>query len=114
MNNGFVRVAAAVPDLRVADCNYNAEQMALLIKKAEQEKVQVICFPELSVTGYTCADLFYQQQLLSEAEKAIQQLQEITFGTTAVVIAGMPVRSGSQLFNAAVVMQGGHIIGVVP
>lgn len=114
MNNGFVRVAAAVPDLRVADCNYNAEQMALLIKKAEQEKVQVICFPELSVTGYTCADLFFQQQLLRDAEKAIQQLQELSFSTTAVIIAGMPVQSGSQLFNAAVVMQGGHIVGVVP
>jgi NAD+ synthase (glutamine-hydrolysing) len=72
--------------------------MALLIKKAEQEKVQVICFPELSVTGYTCADLFFQHQLLRDAEKAIQQLQEISFSTTAVIIAGMPVQSGSQLF----------------
>jgi NAD+ synthase (glutamine-hydrolysing) len=88
--------------------------MADLIRKGEEEKVQVICFPELSVTGYTCADLFQQQQLLTEAKKALNELQMLTFSTSSVIIAGMPVRVESHLFNTAVVLQGGHILGVVP
>ena len=114
MNNGFVRVAAAIPELRVADCAYNVAQMADLVRKGEEEKVQVICFPELSLTGYTCADLFQQQQLLSDAQKALNELQLLTFATTSVIIVGMPVRVQSHLFNTAVVLQGGHVLGVVP
>jgi len=114
MNNGFVRVAAAIPELRVADCAFNASKIADLVRRGENEKVQVICFPELSITGYTCADLFFQQQLLSNAQKALGELQMLTFSTTAVIIIGMPVRVQSQLFNTAVVLQGGHILGVVP
>ena len=114
MNNGFVRVAAAIPELRVADCAYNVARIADLVLKAEKEKVQVICFPELSVTSYTCADLFLQQQLLIDAEKAINELQMLTFSTTALLVVGMPIRFQNQLFNTAVIMQGGHILGVVP
>lgn len=114
MNKGYVRVAAAVPDLRVADCAYNATRIAELVGKAEEEKVQVLCFPELSVTGYTCADLFFQEQLLQDALKALSELQMLTFTTTAVLIVGVPLRIQSQLFNTAVVLQGGHILGVVP
>ncbi len=114
MNNGFVRVAAAIPELRVADCAFNTAQMAELVRKAEAEKVQVICFPELSVTAYTCADLFFQQQLLDDALKALNELQLLSFTTTAVIIVGAPIRVQNQLFNAAVVIQGGHILGVVP
>jgi len=114
MNNGFVRVAAAIPELRVADCAFNVARMADLVHKGEEEKVQVICFPELSVTGYTCADLFQQQQLLNDAQKALNELQLLTFSTTSVIITGMPVRVQSHLFNTAVVLQGGRILGVVP
>ena len=114
MNNGFVRVAAAIPELRVADCAYNVARIADLVRKGEKEKAQVICFPELSVTGYTCADLFQQQQLLADAQKALNELQLLTFSTTSIIIVGMPVRVQSHLFNAAVVLQGGHILGVVP
>jgi len=114
MNNGFVRVAAAIPELRVADCAFNVSKIADLVRQGETEKVQVICFPELSVTGYTCADLFLQQQLLADAEKALDELQMLTFITTATIIVGMPVRVQNQLFNTAVVLQGGHILGVVP
>src|ERR1035437_117755 len=114
MNNGFVRVAAAIPELRVADCAFNVARMADLVRKGEEEKVQIICFPELTVTGYTCADLFQQQQLLLDAQKALNELQMLTFTTTAVIIVSMPVRIESQLFNTAVVLQGGHILGVVP
>ena len=114
MNNGFVRVAAAIPELRVADCIYNVARMTELVRKGEEEKVQVICFPELSLTGYTCADLFQQQQLLDDAQKALNELQLLTFATTSVIIVGMPVRVQSHLFNTAVVLQGGHVLGVVP
>jgi len=114
MNNGFVRVAAAIPELRVADCVFNVNQMADLVRQGETEKVQVICFPELSVTGYTCADLFLQQQLLTDAEKSLSELQLLTFSTTALIIVGMPVRVQNQLFNTAIALQGGHIMGVVP
>jgi NAD+ synthase (glutamine-hydrolysing) len=114
MNNGFVRVAAAVPDLRVADCAFNVTGIIELIRRGEAEKVQVICFPELSVTGYTCADLFLQFQLLEDAENALKELQMFTFSTSAAIIVGMPIRIQNQLFNTAVVLQGGHILGVVP
>jgi len=114
MNNGFVRVAAAIPELRVADCAFNVTQMAHLVRKGEEEKAQVICFPELSITGYTCADLFFQQQLLADAEIALKELRLLTFSTTAAIIVGMPIRVQSQLFNAAAVLQGGHILGIVP
>ena len=114
MNNGFIRVAAAIPNLRVADCAYNVARMADLVRNGEEKKVQVICFPELSVTGYTCADLFQQQQLLDDAQKALSALQMLSFSTSLVIIVGMPVRVQSHLFNTAVVLQGGHILGVVP
>ncbi len=114
MYNGFVRVAAAVPRLKVADCAFNTKQILSLVEQAEDEKVQVICFPELCITGYTCGDLFFQQQLLEDAEKAFSQLLVDTFATTPVVIIGMPVRTNNKLFNAAVVMQGGKLLGIVP
>lgn len=109
-----MRVAAAIPELRVADCAFNVTRMFDLIRQAETEKVQVISFPELSITGYTCADLFFQQELLEKALKALNELQMLTFSTTAVLIVGMPLRIQHQLFNTAIVLQGGHILGVVP
>ncbi len=114
MNNGFVRVAAAIPNLRVADCAFNIAQISELVYKGEKEKVQVICFPELSITAYTCADLFLQQKLLIDAEKALYDLQMLTFSTTAVIIVGIPLYVQNQIFNTAVVIQSGHILGVVP
>lgn len=114
MNFGFVRVAAAVPELKVADCNFNIQKIAELVKQAESEKVQVITFPELSITGYTCADLFFQQQLLADALLALKNLQVATFATTSVIIVGMPLQVENGLFNCAVVMQGGKLLAVVP
>ena len=114
MNKGFIRVATAIPELRVADCAFNVSKIAELLQKAEDEKVQVVCFPELSITGYTCADLFFQQQLLYNAEKALKDLQLISSKSTAVAIVGMPIRQNNQLFNVAIVLQKGRILGVVP
>ena len=72
--------------------SFNVEKIVELLQRAEQEKVQVVCFPELSVTAYTCADLFFQEKLLLDAEKYLAELQLASFATTAVAIVGMPVR----------------------
>lgn len=114
MNYGFIRVAAAIPELRVADCAFNASKIGEMAKEADKMQVQVICFPELSITGYTCADLFFQQQLLYDAEIALHELQLQTYNTKVVLIVGMPVRVQNQLFNVAVALQSGKILGVVP
>jgi NAD+ synthase (glutamine-hydrolysing) len=114
MNNGFVRVAAAIPDLRVADCRYNVSCINNLIHQADAEKVQVVCFPELSITAYTCADLFLQQQLLNDALQGLADLQMLSFTVPVAIVVGLPLRIKHQLFNVAVVLQGGHVLGVVP
>lgn len=114
MNNGFVRVAAAIPDLRVADCRYNVSCISNLIHQADTEKVQVVCFPELSITAYTCADLFLQQQLLNDALLGLSDLQMLSFTVPVAIVVGLPLRIKHQLFNVAVVLQGGHVLGVVP
>lgn len=114
MNNGFVRFAAAIPELRVADCAFNIAKIAEQVLQADSKKVQVVCFPELSVTSYTCADLFFQQQLLSDAENAIKTLQNLTYSTSVVAIIGMPLRVDSQIFNVAMVLQSGKVLGIVP
>jgi len=114
MNYGFIRVAAAIPELRVADCAFNISKIAELAKEADNMQVQAICFPELSITGYTCADLFFQQQLLYDAEKALHELQLLTYNTSILLIVGMPVRLQNQLYNVAVVLQSGKILGIVP
>ena len=113
MNHGFVRVASAVPSLRVADCFYNVKQIAQMMEEARQRNVAVVCFPELSVTGYTCQDLFLQQRLLDDAEQALARLLEDTCKNGVIGIVGMPVRYLGVLLNCAVVFQLGRILGVV-
>lgn len=114
MKYGFIKVAAAIPELRVADCTFNASKIKELIEKAEVESVEIICFPELSITAYTCADLFFQKRLLDNAEFALKDLIESTSGYNVTSIVGMPVRKGNQLFNAAIVFKKGEILGVIP
>ncbi len=114
MNYGFVKVAAAVPRLSVADCKYNANQIEGLIAIADGKGVQVIVFPELSITGYTCGDLFGQQLLLHEAEIALMQIMNNTRQLDIISIVGMPVVQRTSLYNCAVVFQHGKILGIVP
>ena len=111
---GFVRVAAAIPELRVADCAFNALKINELIVNAAAQNVEIICFPELCITAYTCADLFFQKQLLDDAEKALEKLVKETAELNILSIVGMPVRKNNQLFNAAVVFGRGEILGVIP
>jgi NAD+ synthase (glutamine-hydrolysing) len=114
MNHGLVRVAAAVPELKVADCEFNSKSIIQLIKKAESLDVQFIVFPELSITAYTCGDLFHQQVLLNEAANCLNTVLEETKNTGIIAVVGIPVNVDNQMFNCGVVMQGGQILGVVP
>ena len=114
MNYGFVKVAAAVPLVQVADCFYNIEKIEGLMRQASEKGVQIIAFPELSVTGYTCLDLFAQQTLLNGAEAALLQLVCNTADLDILTIVGVPLRTENRLINAAVVFQKGAIRGVVP
>ena len=112
MNYGFVKVAAAVPLVQVADCFYNIEKIEGLMRQASEKGVQIIAFPELSVTGYTY--LFAQQTLLNGAEAALLQLVSNTADLDILTIVGVPLRTENRLINAAVVFQKGAIRGVVP
>lgn len=114
MNYGFVKVATAIPSVKVADCKYNAERIESLITIAEGKGVQIIVFPELCVTAYTCGDLFAQQLLLQEAEMALLQIMSNTRQLDIISIVGMPVTFNSTLLNTAVVIQKGKILGIVP
>lgn len=111
---GYVRVAAAVPHMRVADCQYNASEIKKQITEAVQEGVQVVCFPELSITGYTCADLFFTQQLQKDALSALEDVCTFTRDLPIIVLIGAPLKVDNNLYNCAFVMTDGEVIGVVP
>jgi NAD+ synthase (glutamine-hydrolysing) len=115
MNNyGFVRVAAATPSLKVADCDYNINEILKLVADAEKNKVSAIVFPELSITGYTCGDLFLQRTLLEGAKQSLRGILDATKGYSVIIIVGMPLEVSNKLYNVAVVICGGKILGVVP
>ena len=105
MNYGFVKVAAAVPHVQVADCFYNIDKIEDLMREASEKGVQIIAFPELSVTAYTCLDLFAQQTLINGAEAALIQLINNTADLDILTIVGVPLRTENRLINAAVVFQ---------
>ena len=114
MNYGFVKIASAIPSVQVANCQYNIEQMESLIIQAEGKGVEIICFPELSITAYSCQDLFQQQLLLDEAEMALIQLMNFTRSLDIISIVGIPVAYKGSLMNCAAVVQHGHILGLIP
>lgn len=114
MDYGFIRVAAAVPELKVANCRYNAERIIELIKKAEDKGIKIVVFPELSITAYTCGDLFHQDMLLKDAQTQLGRILDETRGNNIVSIVGMPLSADNQLYNCAVVLQSGKILGVIP
>lgn len=114
MTQGFIRVAAAIPSVKIADCQYNVSQILELAEQADSQQVEIVSFPELSITGYTCGDLFYNQQLLDEAGEALYELVQQSANLQAVIIVGMPWKLGNLLYNVAVVIQSGKILGIVP
>ena len=114
MQNGFINVASAIPSVKVANCQYNLQQIETVIATAEGKGVEIIVFPELSVTGYTCQDLFRQRMLLEEAELSVLKLLDFTRNLDIISIVGVPVIAGDLLLNCAVVIQRGNILGIVP
>ncbi len=113
-NYGFVKAASAIPALTVGDCKFNAGEIKKMILRAAEAGVQIVCFPELSVTGYTCGDLFRQQLLIEQAEASIIEILSDTRTSDIVFIIGTPIRSRDKLFNAAAVCSKGEVLGLVP
>ena len=111
---GFYRIAACVPVTRVADPEFNAEQILTLAAKAAEDHASVILFPELAVSSYSCGDLFHQPALLRGVEQAVGRICRETARLGAVIALGAPVRYRDRLFNAALILQYGKILGIVP
>ena len=114
MQDGFVKIAAATPDLRVADCAYNASEIVKRAKQAAAKGAHLVVFPELCLTGYTCGDLFLQRTLLDGALAALDTVRRETAELNAAVVVGLPLVQQGKLFNVAAVLCGGKIEGVVP
>ena len=114
MRNGFIRAAALLPRVKVADPGYNKERICELIRQAAEQGIKIMVFPELCITGYTCGDLFYQELLLREARKALFEIAEMTRDLDAVVFVGLPVEHQAKLYNVAAALCGGKILGLVP
>ena len=114
MRDGFVKIAAGTPKIKVADCMYNAEQIIALMKEAAGQGVKVLSLPELCITAYTCADLFLQPTLLNGAEAALAHILEETGNLDLLTAVGMPIRYQNKLFNCAVMILRGEILGAIP
>ena len=116
MRDGFVKVAAGTPEIRVADCRYNAEQIFTLMREADKQGVRVLALPELCLTGYTCGDLFLQDTLLKGAEEGLATVLEATKNLDMLTALGLPVRNpwDGKLYNCAAVIHRGEIRGLVP
>lgn len=114
MKDGFIRVAAATPDIQVADCEYNRKQVEKMLKEACEHKARMVVFPELCLTGYTCGDLFLQELLLKSCVSELEKLLEVSRGMDILGVVGMPLAVNGKLYNTAVVFKDGVILGVVP
>jgi NAD+ synthase (glutamine-hydrolysing) len=114
MEFGFIRVAAAMPRVKVADVDANVEEICRMAEIAENEQVSILAFPELSVTGYSCGDLFAQELLVSRAEEGVKRLKTFSRGKSLTLVVGVPVRVRGSLYNCAAVIQNGSLKGIVP
>jgi NAD+ synthase (glutamine-hydrolysing) len=114
MNHGFLKVAAGIPEVKVGDCEFNADRIKTMIVAAEEQGVEIICFPELSITSYTCGDLFFQKLLLKKASETLRNLLAETSELNIVSIVGLPVVYNDRIFNVAAVFGRGKIYGYVP
>ncbi|MDO4270678.1 MAG: NAD(+) synthase [Eubacteriales bacterium] len=114
MKDGFIKAAAATPALRVADCAYNASEIVKLAKEAAGKGAQLIAFPELCLTGYTCGDLFLQQTLLDGALSALETVLRETETLDALVVVGLPFQWEGKIYNVAAAHAHGDVLGLVP
>ena len=111
---GYVRVAASVPEIKVANVEFNVKEIVNEIKKLAKEGVQVVTFPELSITGYTCGDLFNQDFLVEKSIEGLETIVKDTAKLDIVSIVGMPIRIDNKLYNTSVVVSKGEVLGIVP
>lgn len=111
---GYVRVATIAPAVRVADVAYNVEQIEAALYEAAKQHVQMAVFPELCVTAYSCADLFYQGQLLAAARAALPNLAQAAQLADVACVVGLPLMVAGRLYNCAALLAGGHVVGIVP
>ena len=114
MKHGFIKAAAVTPEIKVADTVYNAERIILGIEEAAGNGAKILVFPELSITGYTCGDLFLQELLLRKAEEGLLAIAEHTRGIDALIFVGLPIRRENKLYNAAASIYEGKILGFIP
>lgn len=111
---GFIRVGACVPKLKVADVTYNVSEIINNMKEADKKEVAILVFPELSLTGYTCSDLFFQEELITNTLVGLNKIMDESKNMELTVIVGSPLRISNQLFNCAFVIKNGKILGIVP
>lgn len=114
MKDGFVKVAALTPEIKVADCGYNAAKICLLFDEAYAQGARIMVFPELCITGYTCNDLFWQERLLSEAKHELYHIMFHTKGKQALAFVGLPWEKDGKLYNVAAAICDGRLLGLVP
>lgn len=114
MRHGFIKVGAATPEIRVGDVDYNTESIKKLIEEAVENKVRVLAFPELCITGYTCGDLFLQEILLESAKNKMIELAEFTKGKNILVSVSLPYCHNSKLYNCGAVLYDGKVLGIIP
>ncbi len=111
---GFMRVGSSVPKLEISNVDFNVEEIKKVMKTSFKNGVEITLFPELSLTGYTCADLFLNEHLLKKAKDGLIELKRFSSSVKGVFIVGVPVKADNQLFNCAAVLENGHILGLVP
>ena len=115
MKDGFIKIAAATPEIHVADCEFNANNIIALCREADEQGVRVLGFPELCITGYTCSDLFLHNLLLDSAMEQLMRIARETAGMDMLIAVGVPVRApGGALYNTAAVLHKGEVLGFVP
>ncbi|MDD3946893.1 MAG: NAD(+) synthase [Clostridia bacterium] len=114
MKHGFIKVAAATPTIKVADCNLNAENIIVDLKECASQGAKIIVFPELVITGYTSGDLFYQETLQDAAIKALSKIRKASVNINALIFVGLPLRVGGRIYNTAAAIFEGRILGVIP
>ena len=114
MNHNFIRVCTITPKLRLADCQYNTQEIIKSLKEAAENGSSLAVFPELCVTGYSCADLFFQSTLIQAAEDSIKSILKASTSLEIVAVVGAPISQGGNLYNSAVVIFKGKILGIVP
>ena len=114
MIDGYLKVAAITPNVRVADIEFNCNEICKCIEEAAGKKVKLMVFPELCITGYTCQDLFFQDRLLEATKEALLKIAKHSQGVDALIFVGLPLSVDAKLYNVAAALCNGEILGIVP